>query len=48
MLGCIGPWQEALELGEDCWPSWPVDPVRIWWGTALAAFGCLVHAQQAN
>jgi hypothetical protein len=19
MLGCIGPWQEALEPGEDCW-----------------------------
>lgn len=22
MLGCIGPWQEALEPGEGCWLSW--------------------------
>ena len=36
MLGCIGPWQETLEPGEDCW-LWSVDFARIWWWTALAA-----------
>jgi hypothetical protein len=43
MLGCIGPWLEALGPGEDCWLRL-VDLVRIWLWTALAALGRLVHA----